>query len=105
MGGAKTRVGAVLAAAIWAGGAAASAQELGGPGAAHLYGQPDSQIAARPGDADVMAAWPAKAKARGLGGSAVMHCLADAEGALGACHVMLERNHASFGEALLSLAP
>jgi hypothetical protein len=45
------------------------------------------------------------AKARDLGGSAVMHCLADPAGKLTDCGVMIERSHAGFGAALLSLAP
>ncbi|MBS0332542.1 MAG: hypothetical protein JSS35_07230, partial [Proteobacteria bacterium] len=38
-------------------------------------------------------------------GSAVMRCMADIGGELSDCHVMLERSHAGFGDALLSLAP
>jgi hypothetical protein len=86
-------------------GAAASAQGLSGLGATHIHGQPRDQIRSYPSDAEVMAVWPAAAKAKGLGGSAVMHCVADDAGALTDCQLMLERNHAGFGPALLSLAP
>jgi hypothetical protein len=52
-----------------------------------------------------MAAWPARARAKGLGGSAAAHCVADMAGVLSDCKLMLERSHAGFGDALLSLAP
>jgi len=84
---------------------AAGAQELSGLGATHLYGPVADQLARMPSDLEVMAAWPAPARTRGLGGSAAMHCLADKGGALSGCQVMLERSHAGFGAALLSLAP
>jgi hypothetical protein len=83
----------------------AAAQGLSGLGATHLYGPVAGDFATYPSDAEVMAAWPAAAKAKGLGGSAVMHCVADANDGLSDCQVMLERNHAGFGQALLSLAP
>jgi hypothetical protein len=83
----------------------AAAQGLSGLGATHIYGPVAHQFAAYPSDAEVTAVWPAKAKAKGLGGSAVMHCVADANDNLSDCQIMLERNHAGFGAALLSLAP
>ena len=85
--------------------APASAQELSGLGATHIYGPAVGDVARLPTDAEVMAAWPAAAKARGLEGSAVMRCVADMAGVLSGCQVMLERSHAGFGQALLSLAP
>ena len=84
---------------------AAGARGLSGLGATHVYGPLAKQVTASPKDAEVMAAWPAAAKAKGLAGSAVMHCLANATGALSDCQIMLERSHAGFGQALLSLAP
>jgi TonB family protein len=83
----------------------ATAQGLSGLGAAHVYGPIAQRNQTSPSDAEVMAAWPAAAKAKNLGGSAVMHCQADPVGALSNCQVMLERSHAGFGQALLSLAP
>jgi hypothetical protein len=83
----------------------AHAQVLAGLGATHVYGAFAEQLATAPSDAEVMAAWPAAAKAKGLGGSAVMHCMADIGGALSGCQITLERSHAGFGQALLSLAP
>jgi hypothetical protein len=99
----KLAVSTVLALTLVA--PAAGAQGLSGLGATHMHGQPASQIQAHPSDAEVMAVWPAAARAKGLGGSAVMHCAADDAGALTDCQVMIERNHAGFGAALLSLAP
>ena len=83
----------------------AEAQVLSGLGATHVYGPAADQVAHQPSDAEVMAAWPAAAKAKNLAGSAVMHCLADTAGELSDCQIMLERSHAGFGQALLSLAP
>jgi hypothetical protein len=85
--------------------AGAQAQVLSGLGATHVYGPFAHQVVAKPSDAEVMAAWPAAAKAKGVTGSAAMHCLADAAGAMTDCQVMIERSHAGFGQALLSLAP
>ena len=96
---------AMMTAGLLALAAPAQAQHLSGLGATHVYGPAADDLARVPSDADVMAAWPAKAKAKGLGGSAVMRCLADLGGELSDCHMMLERSHAGFGEALLSLAP
>jgi hypothetical protein len=83
----------------------ATAAMLSGLGATHIYGPAADQLDISPSDAEVMAAWPSTAKARGLGGSAVMHCMANLAGELSDCHVMIERSHAGFGDALLSLAP
>ncbi|THD62879.1 hypothetical protein [Phenylobacterium sp.] len=83
----------------------AAAQHLSGLGATHVYGPVADQLATQPSDDEVMAAWPARARAKDLGGSAVMRCVADSAGALSGCHVMLERSHAGFGDALVSLAP
>jgi hypothetical protein len=96
---------AALTLAMGAAASPAGAQMLGGPGATHVFGPVAEQLAAVPTDADVMAAWPTQAKAKGLGGSAVMHCVADMGGALSDCRLMTERSHAGFGAALLSLAP
>jgi hypothetical protein len=84
---------------------AAGAQELGHPEAASLFGPFAGEAAAQPTNAEVTAAWPAAARAKGLGGSAVARCVADMSGVLSECQVMLERSHAGFGAALLSLAP
>ncbi|MFI4966271.1 MAG: hypothetical protein ACHP9T_12985 [Caulobacterales bacterium] len=84
---------------------AASAQQFGQPEAASLFGPAAEDLASRPSNAEVMAAWPEKARAKGVGGSAVAHCLADMAGVLSDCKIMLERSHAGFGQALLSLAP
>jgi hypothetical protein len=94
---------AALLVAVLAAGPAA-AQGLSGLGATHVHGVVARQMATWPSDAEVMAAWPAAARAKGQGGSAVMHCVSKDE-ALADCQVMLERNHAGFGQALLSLAP
>jgi hypothetical protein len=94
---------AALAVCLAAG--AAGAQELGQAGAASLFGPSAGDVAALPSDAEVLAAWPAAARARGLGGSAVAHCMADMAGVLSDCQIMLERSHAGFGQALVSLAP
>jgi len=101
MRGAAATLGLGLAAAA----SAAGAQGLSGLGATHVYGPFADQLATFPSDAEVMAAWPAAARAKGRGGSAVMHCLADKGGQLSDCQLMLEREHAGFGAALLSLAP
>ena len=51
------------------------AQEVGKTGAASLFGPFASDVEALPGVAEITAAWPAEAKANGLGGSAVaLHC-------------------------------
>lgn len=84
--------------------ASAHAQVLGGLGATHVYGAFARQVATMPGDDEVMAAWPAAARTKDQGGSAVMRCLADIGGVLSDCQIMLERSHAGFGEALLALA-
>lgn len=97
-----TTLAATLAFSLAAAGA--QAQVLSGLGATHVYGPLAHQVTARPIDAEVMDAWPAAAKAKGVAGSAVMHCVADAAGAMTDCQVMIERSHAGFGQALLSLA-
>jgi hypothetical protein len=81
------------------------AQDLSGLGATHVYGPPANQVLAFPTDAEVMAAWPPAAKAKDLDGSAVAHCVAAQSGELTNCQIMLERSHAGFGQALLSLIP
>jgi hypothetical protein len=97
---------ALLSAAVLSLASGAGAQILSGLGATHIYGPLAGQVEARPSDAEVMAAWPAAAKAKNQSGSAVMHCLADLAGELSGCQVMLERaGRAGFGPALLSLAP
>ena len=93
----------ILALGLAAG--AAGAQELGHAEAASLFGPFAEDQATTPSNADVLAAWPAAARAKGLGGSAVAHCTADMAGVLSDCQIMLERSHAGFGQALLSLAP
>jgi hypothetical protein len=95
--------GATLALSLAA--TAASAQELGNAAAASFFGPFASDLAATPTNAEVEAAWPAQAKAKGLGGSAVARCQVDIGGELSGCQVMLERSHAGFGAALVSLAP
>lgn len=99
----SSKLAAALALSLAAAGA--HAQDLSGLGATHIYGPLARQVAAAPSDVEVMAAWPAAAKAKGLNGSAAMHCIADAAGAMTDCQVMIERSHAGFGQALLSLAP
>ncbi len=84
---------------------AACAQGLSGLGATHVYGPTANQVLTSPSDADVMGVWPAAAKAKDLGGSAVAHCVAEPSGELTKCQIMLERSHAGFGQALLSLIP
>jgi hypothetical protein len=96
---------ALLSAALLSLASGAGAQILSGLGATHIYGPLAGQVEARPSDAEVMAAWPAAAKARSLAGSAVMHCVAETDGTLSGCQIMLERSHAGFGQALLSLGP
>jgi hypothetical protein len=84
----------------------ALAQELGKPGAASLYGPSDDDVASVPTDAEMMAAWPAKAAARKQEGSAAASCKTDAAGLLSHCTLMLQRpSNGEFGAALLSLAP
>lgn len=95
----------MTALAFVAAGSAAQAQHLSGLGATHVYGPAADELSRQPTDAEVMAAWPAAAKAKALGGSAVMRCLADKAGVMSGCQVTLERSHAGFGQALLSLAP
>jgi hypothetical protein len=84
---------------------AAHAQQLAQPGAASLFGPFADDLASLPTNAEVDAAWPAQAKAKGLGGSAAARCLVDMAGVLSDCQVMLERSHGGFGAALISLAP
>lgn len=83
----------------------ACAQQLGETEAASLFGPFAGDLVSSPGKAEVEAAWPARARAKGLGGSAVARCLVDIGGELSGCQVMLERSHAGFGAALVSLAP
>lgn len=85
--------------------APAGAQVLGGLGATHVYGPAADEVSRIPTDQEVMAAWPAAARAKNLPGSAVMRCVADMAGVLSGCQVMLERSHAGFGQALVALAP
>lgn len=96
---------AVSAIALCLTATAASGQELGQPEAASLFGPFAGDAVSFPSNAEVAGAWPAEAKAKGLGGSAVARCLADMSGVLSGCQVMLERSHAGFGDALISLAP
>jgi TonB family protein len=99
-------IGGLMAALLAPAVPAANAQELSGLGATHVYGPGAHDLARLPSDAEVMAAWPPAAKAKGHGGSAVMRCKADGAGTLSDCQVMLERSgRESFGPALLSLAP
>ena len=81
------------------------AQLIGTRGMISILGPLEHQVVAHPTFDEVNAAWPAEARARGQGGSAAIHCLAALDGTLTDCGVMLEREHAGFGQALLSLAP
>lgn len=83
----------------------ACAQQLGETEAASFFGPFAGDLVSSPSKAEVEASWPARARAKGLGGSAVAHCLVDVGGELSGCQVMLERSHAGFGAALVSLAP
>ncbi len=83
----------------------AGAQQLGEAEAASLFGPFADDLVAAPSKADVAVAWPAQARAKGLGGSAVARCRVDIGGQLSDCQIMLERSHAGFGAALISLAP
>jgi len=98
----RTRAAAVAALSIMSG--AAHADMLSGLGATHVYGPVAREIAV-PTDEEVLAVWPAAAKQKSLGGSAVMHCVTDGAGGVADCRLTLERSHAGFGQALLSLAP
>lgn len=85
---------------------AAHAQEIRGWKPAVISEPFADQTAALPSNAELMAAWPAKAAQRGTEGDAIARCKADTEGALSACQVVVERPaRAGFGDALLSLAP
>jgi hypothetical protein len=88
-----------LAAALALAAGGATAQELGKPGAASVFAAGDAEVLARPTDAEVAAAAPAKAQ-----GSAVVHCRVDAVGALVGCEPTLERG-AGLAAALIALAP
>jgi hypothetical protein len=83
----------------------ACAQQLGETEAASLFGPFAGDLVSSHSKAEVEAAWPAQARAKGLGGSAVARCLVDIGGELSGCQVMLERSRAGFGAALVSLAP
>jgi len=84
---------------------AAGAQELGHTDAASLFGPFARDIVSTPSAAEVTAAWPAQARAKAMGGSAVARCEVDTAGELSGCEVMFERSRAGFGAALISLAP
>jgi len=59
-----------------------------------------------PTESEVLASWPAAAKARGVAGWAAAVCEADQKGALSACRVLDETPAGEgFGAALLQLAP
>ncbi len=88
-----------LAASLIPAAGGASAQSLGQPGAASLFGPLDSKVLTVPNDSEVAAAAPARAQ-----GSAVAHCKVGADNNLSACEVTLERG-AGLGAALISLAP
>lgn len=61
---------------------------------------------ATPSDEQQAQAWPARARAVGVGGRAVAKCTVGGAGALSACRVVSEFPSASgFGDALLSLTP
>ena len=84
----------------------AAAMDIGPWHAAMLHGPYAQQMLATPSDAEVMAAWPAAAKARMTPGNAIALCKADVAGRLSGCQVMVQRPaSAGFGEALVSLAP
>jgi len=98
------RAGLALLAALVA--APAGAQELGSLSAASVYGPDEGDAATVPTNAQIVAAWPARAAARQTGGSAVAQCRAAPSGELTSCQVVLQRpDGQGFGEALLSLAP
>ncbi len=100
----KTTARLALCALVLCAAGTATAQELGEPGPASLYGAPTQDIAALPTAADITALWPPAAAARKSEGSAVASCTAAPSGALTDCHVMLERG-SGFGAAVLALAP
>lgn len=53
-----------------------------------------------------MAAYPAKARAEGVGGKVLLHCTVAKQGALAKCKVISEPPHGEgFGDAALSLTP
>jgi hypothetical protein len=84
----------------------ATAQDFGVWTAASLHGPYAGDRLSTPSDAEVMAAWPARAAARKLPGNALAACKADIAGKLSGCRLMVERPaNAGFGEALLALAP
>jgi hypothetical protein len=84
---------------------AAGAQELGQTSAVSFFSPFAGDLVSFPSNAEVEAAWPAQAKVKGIGGSAVAHCLVDIGGELSDCRIMLERSRGGFGAALISLAP
>jgi len=63
-----------------------------------------SWVQAAPGVEEVVAAWPAAARAKGLGGLVTLNCQFDRQGKLGQCEVVSEAPRgAGFGKAALSL--
>ena len=52
--------------------------------------RPPPRFEQEPSEAEVEAAWPAEARAKGVAGAAVMRCAADAEGRLSRCQVLRE---------------
>ena len=84
----------------------AAAQDISNWRAAMLHGPHAGDLQSTPNDADVMAAWPAKAAQSKLPGNALAACKADVAGRVSDCRLMVERPaKAGFGEALLTLAP
>ena len=84
----------------------AAAMDIGPWHAAMLHGPYAADVLSTPSDAEVMAAWPAVARARKTPGNAIALCKADVAGRLSGCQVVVQRPaSAGFGEALVSLAP
>ena len=85
---------------------AAAAQDIGDWRAAMVHGPYAADQLSTPTNAEVTAAWPAKAAAHRDPGNALAACTADMAGRLSNCRVTVERPaRAGFGEALLGLAP
>ncbi|THD77354.1 MAG: hypothetical protein E7812_15580 [Phenylobacterium sp.] len=86
--------------------AAAAGAVMGFAASSALAADTVAHTTAGPSDEAWMKAWPAKAKADGLGGRAAMRCKASAAGVVSDCVVIHEYpSAAGFGQALLPLAP
>lgn len=87
-------------------GSVAQAQEIRGWRPAEISEPFADQVAALPTDAEILAAWPARAAQRKTEGDALARCKADVSGVLSGCQLVVERPaRAGFGDALLALAP